>query len=795
MFFNYIKFAWRALISSRTYTAMTLFTLSAGLASCVLIVYYVNNELTFDHFHKNTNRIYRISTVMEFPGGQDHMAITPDLLGPYLKENFPIIEDYTRFEVFPAHTLKHHGQTIPLEGFSYVDRNVFEVFDYHFIAGNPNKALSDPSYITISKSIAQQYFGDPYNALNKTLEIDNHSFTITGVFKDLPDNTALPKHGLIGYIPAAFDTKAMWRFNHFTYLLLKNETDATKLTEVLQEVVKKTPSLTGMSFQTQALADLHFTTDIKQDVVKGNKNYVLGFGAVAFVLFCVVLFNYLNLSTVKAIERVKEVGLRKVIGARSIELAKQFLSEALLNLAIAGVFAFGLIQLLQPAFTAVTGKPLTFVWNNALPILLVALSGMIVIILLVSIYPAMMLASGKPANMLNKTLTIGSRGTRLRSFLMTAQFTLCSSVLISFFIIGAQFKYIQNFDLGFAREDIAGVSLPSDSVSLTKFRYLKEQLKKAGVQQVSFTSQAGNLLTGESFSDVVKINTETGPTELHVIPKDIDGEFIDVMRIPLVKGKSFKNYSWKQWSNLVIVNETFARNAGWENPLDKTIELPYGQGTITVIGVVKDFHVASLHNPIEPVMLRAWNFSEMEYTELMAAPRAEKLFLSASPATLPSIKKVWESVFPDHEFGYYFMDDAFEKQYEAESKTITLFTYFSLLAMTITGIGLYTLIAFQLSLRTKEIGIRKVMGANVVSLIQLLSRQTVTLVLAGSLLGLVLSWKVANWWLQSFTYKIEITGLLLLLPILFIILFGTILCVLRVVQATRANPIDALRSE
>lgn len=795
MFFNYIKFAWRALINSRTYTAMTLFTLSAGLASCVLIVYYVNNELTFDRFHQNTNRIYRISTVMEFPGGQDHMAITPDLLGPYLKDNFPIIEDYTRFEVFPAHTLKHHGETIPLEGFSYVDRNVFDVFDYHFIAGNPEKALSDPSYLAISKSAAQQYFGNPYNALNKTLEIDNQSFTITGVFKDLPDNTVLPKHGLIGYTPAAFDTKAMWRFNHFTYLLLKNEGDAEKLTEALQEVVKKTSSLTGMSFQTQALADLHFTTDIKQDAVKGNKNYVLGFAAVAFVLFCVVLFNYLNLSTVKAIERVKEVGLRKVIGARSLELTKQFLSEALLNLIIAGVLAFGLIELLQPAFTAVTGKPLTFEWSSALPILLVALLGLIVIILLVSIYPAMMLASGKPANMLNKTLTTGSRGTKLRSFLMTAQFTLCSSVLIYFFIIGAQFKYIQNFDLGFAREDIAGISLPGDSVSMTKFGYLKEQLKKAGVHQVSFTSQAGNLLTGESFSDVVKINTETGPRELHVIPKDVDGDFIEVMHIPVIKGKSFDDYSWKQWSNLALVNETFVKDAGWQNPIDKTIELPYGQGTITVIGVVKDFHVASLHNPIEPVMLRAWNFSEMAYADLMAAPRAEKLFLSASPATLPSIKRVWASVFPDHELNYYFMDDAFEKQYDAEQKTITLFSYFSLLAMTITGIGLYTLIAFQLSLRTKEIGIRKVMGANVVSLIQLLSRQTVLLILVGSLLGLVLSWKAANWWLQSFTYKIEITGFILLIPILLIELFGTALCILKIVQTTRKNPIESLRSE
>lgn len=795
MFFNYIKFAWRALINSRSYTAMTLFTLSAGLASCALIVYYVNNELTFDRFHKNTDRIYRISTVMTFPGGQDHMAITPDLLGPYLKDNFPIIEDYVRFEVFPAHTLKHHGEIIPLEGFSYVDRNVFDVFDYHFIAGSPDKALSDPSYLAISKSTAQQYFGNPYNALNKTLEIDNQSFTITGVFKDLPDNTVLPKHGLIGYTPAGFDTKAMWRFNHFTYLLLENESDAAKLTKVLQQVVKKTPSLTGMSFQSQALADLHFTTDIKQDVEKGNKNYVLGFAAVAFVLFCVVLFNYLNLSTVKAIERVKEVGLRKVIGARSLELTKQFLSEALLNLIIAGVLAFGLIELLQPAFTAVTGKPLSFEWSSALPILLVALFGLIVIILMVSIYPAMMLASGKPANMLNKTLTTGSRGTKLRSFLMTAQFTLCSSVLISFFIIGAQFKYIQNFDLGFAREDIAGISLPGDSVSMTKFGYLKEQLKKAGVHQVSFTSQAGNLLTGESFSDVVKINTETGPRELHVIPKEVDGDFLDVMHIPVIKGKSFDDYSWKQWSNLTLVNETFVKDAGWQNPIDKTIELPYGQGTITVIGVVKDFHVASLHNPIEPVMLRAWNFSEMAYADLMAAPRAEKLFLSASPATLPSIKRVWASVFPDHELNYYFMDDAFEKQYDAEQKTITLFSYFSLLAMTITGIGLYTLIAFQLSLRTKEIGIRKVMGANVVSLIQLLSRQTVLLILAGSLLGLVLSWKAANWWLQSFTYKIEITGFLLLIPILFIVLFGTFLCVLRIVQATRKNPIEALRSE
>lgn len=795
MFLSYLKIAWRAFLNSRTYSAMMVITLSIGLASCVLIVYYVSHELTFDHFHKNAKRIYRLSSVMEFPGGKDHMAITPDLLGPYLKENYSFVEDYVRMEVFPAHEVKFQGEQIDQEGFSYVDQNIFSVFGYRLIVGNPEKALHNTTNIAISKSTATRYFGDIYKALNQSIEVDNQAFIVTGVFDDLPDNTSLPKHGLIGYTPIEFDTKAMWRFNHFTFVMLKTENDASRLDAALQDVVKNTPPLSGMSFQKQALTDLHFTTDIKQDVLKGSKNYVLGFAAVALVLFCVVLFNYLNLAIVKALERLREVGIRKVIGAPAFELVKQFLSEAMLNLVIAGILAFALIQLMEPAFASITGKEVHFTWSSSLPFLLIALAILVVFILFISLYPALILASGKPVNMLNKMLTTSARGATVRSFLMTGQFIICGCVLTSFFIVGGQFKYIQNFDLGFTKDNITSIEVPTDSISLTKLRYLKKSLSKEGFTQVSLTTQSGNLLTGESFSDVVKKNTAYGTTDLHVIPKEVDGDFIEVMRIPLVQGKSFKEFSWEQWSSLTLINEKFVRDAGWKNPIGQKIELPYGLGELTVIGVMKDFHVSSLHNPMEAVMLRASDYSEMSYAALTSAAPPQTLLLAAAPGSLHSIKKVWANVFPDHDLHYEFLDDSFNKQYEAEKRTILLFSYFSILALTITGIGLYTILSYQLSLRTKEIGIRKVMGANTITLLKLLSKHTLIFVIIGSGVGLMLSWNAANWWLQSFAYKIEITSLLLILPTLVILLFGSGVCLLKILQASRTNPIEALRAE
>lgn len=795
MFTNYLKIGWRNLIDERSQSALSLLTLGIGLASCVLIVYYVSHELTYDHFHIKANRIYRASTVMEFPGGQDHMAITPDLLGAYLKENYPLVEDYVRFEVFASHQVKYNGEVIAEKGFSYVDRNVFDVFDYKLIAGNPEKALGDPSYLVISESTAERYFGDVKNALNKTLDVDDKQLTITGVFQDLPDNTSLPKDGLMGYLPIAFDTKAMWRFNHFTYLLVKNESNSAALPEMLSEVVKKTPMLQGMSFQIEPLRDLHFTTGITQDVVKGNKNYTLGFAAVALVLFLVIMFNYLNLAILKSMNRLKEVGVRKVIGARSLELTKQFLSEALLNLLLASAFAFGIIELLRPIFTSVTGKALLFDWSRAMPTLVISLLGMTLIMLIASVYPALMLSSNKPVSMLNKTFTRGPRGTKLRNIFMVAQFALCSCVLISFVVIGAQFNYIQNFDLGYTKENIVGISMPTDSASLSKLNFFSDELNKAGLQQKSFTAYSGDLLNIESFSSVVKINTESQASELNVIPKEVDGDFIELMHIPLANGKSFKDFSNEQWSSLVLVNEMFVKAAGWKDPIDKKIELPYGLGTLTVIGVVKNFHVASLHNPIEPVMVRAWNFKQMSYPELKNTPGVSKLFINVSPAKLATLQQVWDATFPDHELNYTYLDDAFEKQYEAEKKAITLFSYFSILAITITTIGLYTLISFQLNLRTKEIGIRKVMGATTTSLIKLLSQQSVALVFAGGVLGLIMSWNAAQWWLQNFTYKIEVTSVLLTIPVLFIIMFGAGICALKILLATRSNPVDSLRSE
>ncbi|HEY3402937.1 MAG TPA: ABC transporter permease [Ohtaekwangia sp.] len=792
---NYFTIAFRSLLRARVFSAMTILSLSISLASCVLIIYYVHNELTYDHFHQAADRTYRLSSLMDHPGGQDHMAITADLLGPELKTGYTQIENYVRFEPFGKHQVKFLGEMIEQEGFSITDPQVFDVFDYELIAGNPAKALSDPLKIVLSESTAAQYFGIASASLNKTLEVDGKLLTVTGIFKDLPDNTVLPRHGLIGSVKAEQDPNAIWKFNTITYIVLKKDITSSQLNSILAGLSKKHEPLSGITFRAQPLNELHFISGIKFDSVKGNKNYIFGFATVAAILICIVLFNYINLSTVKSMERYKEVGIRKVVGARPYQLTRQFMGESLFILILSAVLAFGFIQLLQPAFTAVTGKVLEFSWERSLLIMGAALMVLVMLALFASVYPAFVLSSFKPVSILRGKSPSFSGGSKSRKVLLVAQFTLCSAVLISFAVIFAQFRYIQKYDLGFSKEDIVGITLPADSLSRTRLGYLTVQLSKAGFDQVTFTSRSGNLLNMEHITEQVKIHSAGQDIDFNVNAKEVDGEFLDVMHIPLVQGKSFRDFSWQQWNDKVLVNESFVKDAGWKNPIGEKIQRPFDQGTLTVIGVIKDFHITSLHNPIEPVMMQAWNFRGLPYDEWQVSPAVSTAFIKANAGALPDLRKVWSEVFPDKRFDYYFMDDAFEKQYAAEQKTITLFIYFAVLSLVITGMGLYALTAYQVELRTKEIGIRKILGADLRTMIHLLSKESLALIGLGSLLGLLLSWNASQWWLAGFSYKVSVTGLLLFTPVLLLLLFAAAIISLKVFQAADANPVDSLRNE
>jgi len=793
MFFNNLIIAWRNLRKARLFSLITILGLSISLASCVLIIFYVHNEMTYDHFHPKADQTFRISSVMKYPGGQDHMAISPDLLGPMMKTTYNQIENYVRFDPFTSHQVKFQNEVITEEGFSKTDPQVFDVFGYQLLEGNPDKALRDPAFIVISETVARRYFGQE-SALNKTMIVDERPYTVTGVFKDLPQNSSLPKGALMGSVPPDLDTKASWRFNAVTYVVADAKIDNAALEALLSEFASKNKMMEGVGFQTQRLTDLHFITDIKFDAVKGNKNYVYGFAATAVVLLALVLFNYINLSTVRSMERNKEVGIRKVIGARPGQLISQFLQESIVILGISILLAILLIEVLQPGFTLITGKELLFNWSNGLPVVAATMLILVTIAVISSLYPAWVMSSFRPVSLLRGRFSV-TRGRHSGNPLLLAQFALCSSVLISFVIIGQQVNYIKKYDLGFAKEGLVGIHLPTDSAFQTKLGYFATELGKSGFKTVSFTSASGNLLHGEPISEQVKISSGGQTFELKVNPKEVDAQFIPLMKIPLVRGKSFTEFSPGQWTTLTLVNESFVQQAGWTDGLNEKIELPFGLGTLTVIGVIKDFHITSLHNPIEPVMVRAWDFRNLPYQQLKASPPVASVFMEASADELPEVKKIWDQTFATATFDYYFLEEAFEKQYEAEQKTISLFFYFSIVSLVITGMGLYGLMAYQVELRTKEIGIRKIMGANLKALIKLLSRDTSGFILVGSAFGLLISYKAGEWWLQGFAYKTTITFTLMAIPVVTLLVVAAIIISAKVLHASRANPVDALRNE
>jgi len=786
---NYMIVAFRIVLRSKLFSLINVIGLSLGLASCVLIGYYIQQELTYDRWHPNVDRIYRIATNFLTSNGGDRISASPDRLAVQFKAEFPEIEGFCRINPFNDHTVRSNGEKIIEKGFATADARILKMFQYEFLEGDAATALANPDNVVISETIARKYFGTIY-AVAKTLEIDDKLYTVTGVYKDLPSNTSLPRHALMGFnFTESLD--ARWMFNCKTYVLVSEKFDRTAFDEKLKAFTKKHFQDFEVAFELAPLKDLHFSSGVKFDGEKGNKNYLLGFAFAGVVLLLVVTFNYINLSVLLLIRRAKEIGMRKISGARTHHLITQFLTESILLLVISGMFAFGFIQLILPTFTLVTHKTIDFTWNSDYLILLGLLIFFIALVLVMLIYPGSMLGRIRPTTMLKGDFQM--RSSRLRNFLTTIQFGLCTAILLSLEIIILQMQFVHDKPLGYDRENLTVLRLPSDSLSQTKLNVLSNQLATAGFQEYSFATYAASLFETDPIHETVTVPVSGEDIKLQANIKLADANFVDVMKMQITAGRQFKNHSSSTWSDLVMVNETFAREAGWKDPVGREIKLPFFKNKLKVIGVIKDFHFASLHNPIEPMILQAKDFSGNVYSPDNDV--ASLLYLKASPENLPAIKKTYKAIFPDAVFDYSFLDDTFEAQYILERNTISLLLYFAILSLIATSLGLYSIAAYQAEIRTKEIGIRKILGANLQSLFMVLSKNNFLCILTGAAFGAIIAWKASNLWLDNFVYKVQLYLPLLVIPLVFVLTFSGVVIIYSVFRVASANPAQSLRSE
>jgi len=785
---NYLKIALRNLRRQKGYAFINIAGLAVGIACCLLIVLHVYDELSYDRYHEHADRIYRLTIQAGIFG---EMPVAPAPTAPALSEHYPEVERFTRM-YRRQEVLRQEEEYMSEERFFYADSSVFEVFTYPLLSGNPRTALREPNTVVLTASTARRYFGDE-EALGRSILLrDGTPLRVTGIAADLPSNTHLHFDFLASF--ASLDHNAgeasanPWRYQGFTYLLLTSPEASASLQAKLdtltsgewQEVARVVGwGAEGFSFGLQPLTSIHLHSHTDTEVEPtGDIRYLYLFSAVAAFVLLIACINYMNLATARSLQRTREVGVRKVLGAQREQLVRQFLSESFLLTLLALILAIVCVEALLPVYNWLTGKEMGLdLWQR--PEMLVGLALVVLIVGLgAGAYPALFLSHFRPALVLKGGVATKG-GTRVRRALVTFQFAVSVALMAGTLVIQRQLDYIQTKHLGFDTEQI--LLLPvKGTLEQKKDAFKQELLALPGVQHVSISSGSPNLAWG--------ITHEHDGIEYPLRGIHVDADYLDAMGMELVAGRDF-DPALASDSASFIVNETAARLLGLEDKVGEILETPIYNSNDRLIGIVSDFHIASLREPIGPAFLRL--ASAPDFMQALVV----RLEPNRIPETLQDISGVWRRFAPDFPFDYDFLDEMLREQYEAEKRLAITLGAFALVAILVACLGLFGLAAFTAESRTKEIGIRKVLGASIGSIVALLSKEFARLVILAALVTVPIVYLAMNRWLEDFAYRIEIGPGIFLLAGAFALLTALATVSYQAVKAALADPVKSLRYE
>lgn len=804
---NYLKIAWRNLTRYKGHTFINVFGLAIGLTCCLVIFLFVRDELRYDRFHAKADQIYRIINSRSNDNSQMTMARTPPAYGPALQNAFPEVEQHVRLFEFGSQELVTYGEKQFFEpGILLADSTFFGVFSFPLLRGNPAEVLRAPDALVLSESMARKYFGSQ-DPVGKQLTIDNkYKFRITGVMQDVPEQSHLRVSfvGSLGTLRDMVGAERMksWGWHQlYTYIVLPDGHDPDKLVAKLPAFYKQyaqgdiLQSNSRYVYQLQALTDIHLrSSDIEYDLArKGDIRYVYAFVVVALFTLLIACFNFMNLSTARSARRAKEVGLRKAVGADRSQLIGQFLGESILQTGLALVLAMLMTALLLPILSNWTGKSLSFTSVLNGPFLLGLLSTVVGVGLLAGSYPAFFLSGFKPVRVLKGEVKGGQTGALLRQNLVVVQFAVSIMLMIGAGIVFQQVRYIQQKNLGFANEQLLSLPLRTETMSRNLQSLKAELLHNPAI--VGATACYG-VPGGQFAGDGIRLpgRNQDFSTNMFLVDED----YIPTMGMTMVAGRNFSTAFGTDAKEGFIVNETAVRALGWgsaANAIGKEILWPqWAPATPAdsikrgkVIGVVKDFNYKTIHQKIEPMVLQ---ILPSEFSQLVVRIRPE-----ATATALGALEAKWKTVAAEWPFEYTFLDEQFAQQYRSEQIFGKVFSLFTFLSIFITCLGLFGLAAFMAEQRTKEIGVRKVLGASVASIVALLSQDFLKLVLIALVIASPIAWYAMNQWLQGFAYKIDIewwmfagAGLLAVVIALLTVSFQSI-------KAALTNPVKSLRSE
>lgn len=813
MFINYLKLAWRNLLKNKGYTSINVLGLAIGLAACMLITLYVYHEVSYDRFHARAGRIYRANIEIKFGDNHLDLAVCNPPFGETALNEIPGIENFTRLRWYGGFLMKKGDENIRESDVGWADQSFFDVFSFTFLAGDPKTALRDPKSLVINESIARKYFPleeeQSFSTVaGKTILInDQEERKITGVVKDLPQNSHFRFKMFVPLIEDEDAKEPTWAGSqsYNTYLLVKENADINAMTAALNKMLdqnlgvqlKQLINKTLEEFNAQGdyfkaslmpLKKIHLYSDkIGELYGSGNIQYVYIFSAIALFILIIACINFMNLASARSAKRAREVGVRKVLGSQQHSLIGQFLSEAVLTTAIAMILALFISKMVLPSFNILASKEISYelLYSPAALVSILFLIGLVGI--LAGLYPAFYLSSFQPVTVLKGDLAT-TKQSIFRNALVVFQFTTSVILITGTLIIYKQLDFIRKKDIGYNRDQVL-IIYNTDQLVNRLDAFKNELSNLPGIERLTVSGYlpVNYIRSNESFFPNTTMDTKEA---ISMQEWEVDENYIPTLDMKITEGRNF-NKEMKTDSMAIIINEAAARFLGNKDIINKKFynfkeESTKELNEYHVIGVVKDFHFTSIREQVKPLALR--------YVKNTASISV-RINKTNTVAVLSKVKEAWRQIVPNLPFEYSFMDHDYDKYYKGERKIGTLFNVFAALAIFIACLGLLGLTTYVTEQRTKEIGIRKVLGASVIGVTALLAKDFVRLILISIFISLPVSYYFMSKWLHEFAYRISLEGWMFALAGLLAVLIAFVMVGYQSVKAALMNPVKSLKTE
>ncbi|AYB29141.1 ABC transporter permease [Chryseolinea soli] len=796
MYKSYFRYGWRNLVNGKAYSLINITGLATGLACCLGIGLFIHDEFSFDKFHRNLPNLYRVIEKQKQAGVLYDVACTPGPLGPAMKTDFPEVQQSCRLGRTMG--ILEVGQThLEPADIRLVDNSFFSMFDFKLLKGNPAQALLRPDEIVLTRSVASQLLGPDWptkpNLLGTTISMTsyggNYTLTLTGIVDDPPANSHIRYGVLLSMLTVEKYDYFKWDNNsYYTYLLLYPSADPVAFDHKLKTYIDRYSDIgskdEARTLLLQPMKDIYLHSHFdfnSDDALTSDIVYVRIFFAVGLMVLLIALFNFVNLSTARATHRAKEVGVRKVIGAMYKQLVAQFLVESFLLTALAVVVALAVLQLFLPLLNEISGKSL-YVPFEKTGFLVAVLLATVVISLLAGLYPAFFLSSFSPVKVLKGFLKVRS-GITFRRTLVVGQFMFAVMLVIASIVIYRQLRFIQDKQLGFDREQLLYIRL-KNKLNGKALTFKNELENQPGI--VSVAPATNNMVDVTNSTWSIAWEGQPADDKFLITQVNTDADFLRTMGMTLATGRNF--VPGRSDSSGYMLNETAARRMGWTaaQAIGKQVTLWGTEGT--VVGVVKDFHFRPMTEAIEPFIFRYW--ANRDYSGVFVRTQPGQ-----THEAVASVEKIYKTHEDQAALQYQFMDQALDAQYRTQQNSGTIILFFSALAVIVSCLGLFGLATYAAEQRTKEIGIRKVLGANMASIVQLLSSDFIKLVLVAIVLAMPIAWWSSNRWLQDFAYKIDLDWWMFATAGAVTVLIALVTVSYHSIKAAIMNPVKSLRTE